>query len=94
MPLTEDGSISIIPTPGHANGHQSVLIADEGISVCIIGDAAFSLTQIQSGEIGGIVENHADAVRSAWMLRNQYESYGTIMLPTHDLDNAARLIEV
>lgn len=25
MPMTEDGSISLIPTPGHARGHQSVL---------------------------------------------------------------------
>lgn len=93
MPLTEDGTISIIPTPGHANGHQSVLIADEGKSVCIVGDAAFSLAQIQSGEIGGIVESHTDAVRSTQMLKNQYESFGTVMLPTHDPDNAARLIE-
>ena len=93
MPLTEDGTISIIPTPGHANGHQSVLIADEGKSVCIVGDAAFSLAQIQSGEIGGIVESHTDAMLSAQMLKNQYESFGTVMLPTHDPDNAARLTE-
>ncbi len=91
MPLTEDGSISLIPTPGHAIGHQSVLIEDDGKSICIVGDAAFSLDQIQSGKIGGIVENHTDAVRSARLLKDQYEAFGTIMLPAHDPENASRL---
>lgn len=90
MPITEDGAICIIPTPGHANGHQSVLIEDEGKSVCIVGDAAFSLDQIKNGEIGGIVESHADAARSAQMLKQQIDGFGTIMLPTHDPDNRVR----
>ncbi|MDA0185871.1 MAG: MBL fold metallo-hydrolase [Proteobacteria bacterium] len=59
MPITEDGSVSLIPTPGHACGHQSVLIEDECKSVCIVGDAAFSSDQIQTGEIGGIDESHS-----------------------------------
>lgn len=92
MPITEDGAISLIPTPGHARGHQSVLIEDEGGSICIVGDAAFSLDQIRSGEIGGIVENHSEAVRSARKLKEQYEAFGTMMLPTHDPDNARRLL--
>ncbi len=92
MPITEDGSVSLIPTPGHARGHQSVLIEDEGKSVCIVGDAAFSLDQILTGEIGGIVESHLEAVRSAMMLKEQYEAFGTIMLPTHDPDSAERLL--
>jgi glyoxylase-like metal-dependent hydrolase (beta-lactamase superfamily II) len=94
MPITEDGSISIVPTPGHAHGHQSVLIQDEGKSVCLVGDAAFSLDQIRNGEIGGIVENHSDAVKSAGMLKEQIKAFGTIMLPTHDPDNALRLSQL
>ena len=89
--LTLDGAISIIPTPGHAAGHQSVLIKEKEKTVCIVGDAAFSLAQIQHVEIGGIVENHADAVRSTKMLRRQYQTFGTIMLPTHDPENSVRL---
>lgn len=93
MPITEDGAVSLIPTPGHTRGHHSVLIEDEGKSVCIVGDAAFSLDQIRNGEIGGIVENHTEAVRSAQMLKQQYDTFGTIMLPTHDPDNAERLLD-
>ena len=89
--LTFDGTISIIPTSGHASGHQSVLIEDEGRSICIAGDAAFSLAQIESGEIGGIVESTTDARESSSKLREQYTKLGTIMLPTHDPGNAKRL---
>ncbi|WP_299786320.1 N-acyl homoserine lactonase family protein [uncultured Marivita sp.] len=91
MALTADGTVYLVPTPGHARGHQSVLIVDEGKSLCLVGDAAFSLDQIQSGEIGGIVENHADAVRSVGILKRQFDAFGTIMLPTHDPGNASRL---
>lgn len=91
--LTSDGTISIVPTPGHANGHQSVLIEDEGRSVCIVGDAAFSLDQIESGEFGGIVENVSDTRESATKLRNQTTEFKTMMLPTHDPNNAQRMRE-
>lgn len=89
--LTEDGSIMIIPTPGHARGHQSVLIQDQGKSVCLVGDAAFTLDQIVTGETGGIVDNIPDARASGLSLKRQYEAFRTVMLPTHDPENTARL---
>lgn len=92
--LTGDGSISIVPTPGHANGHQSVMIVDEGKSVCIVGDAAFTLDQVIAGEIGGIVENHSAAVQSSAQLKAQFEQFRTVLLPTHDPDNAERMLNL
>lgn len=89
--VTTDGAIRIVPTPGHADGHQSVLIADEGKSVCVVGDAAFSLRQIIDEEIGGIVANVPDTRRSAKLLKQQNEVFRTVMLPTHDAENSARL---
>lgn len=89
--VTEDGAISVVPTPGHANGHQSVLIEDEGRSVCIAGDVAFSSDQVMKAEIGGIVENHAEATRSSKQLKAQVRQFQTVLLPTHDPDNASYL---
>jgi glyoxylase-like metal-dependent hydrolase (beta-lactamase superfamily II) len=91
QPVTRDGSIKIVPTPGHANGHQSLLIEIEGLSICLVGDAAFSLQQIISGRIGGVVENVSDAKASSQTLKYQHKKYNTIMLPTHDPQNAERL---
>lgn len=93
-PVTQDGAISIIPTPGHASGHQSVIIEDEGRSLCIAGDAAFSLGQIQSGEMAGIVEQVSEARRTLGLLRRQYAEFGTVMLPTHDPGNRERLLAI
>ncbi len=89
--VTQNGTLSIFPTPGHANGHQLVLIEDEGRSVCIAGDAAFTQDQVKRGEIAGIVENHRDAVQSAKQLKAQVTQFQTILLPTHDPHNTSRL---
>jgi N-acyl homoserine lactone hydrolase len=91
-PLALEGAISIIPTPGHASGHQSVLISDEGRSLCIVGDAAFTAAQIETGELGGIVESVTQARRSSESLLRQAKSFGTIMLPSHDPDTPTRLL--
>ncbi|MEM6792515.1 MAG: N-acyl homoserine lactonase family protein [Acidobacteriota bacterium] len=89
--VTEDGAITLVPTPGHAAGHQSVLIQVEGKSLCLAGDAAFSLDQILTGKTPGIVENVRDARSSARALRRQHLDFGTVLLPTHDPANAGRL---
>ncbi|MEM9605228.1 MAG: N-acyl homoserine lactonase family protein [Pseudomonadota bacterium] len=89
--VTQDGAITVVPTPGHANGHQSVLLQDDGVNVCLVGDAAFTLDQILTGETAGIVESVPDTEASAATLKTQFEDFNTVMLPTHDPDNAARL---
>lgn len=89
--ITSDGAIVIVPTPGHAKGHQSVLLQDGGNSVCLVGDAAFTLRQILTGETGGIVDSVPDTRASAQTLKRQHEGFGTVMLPTHDPENTARL---
>ncbi|MEL7012574.1 MAG: N-acyl homoserine lactonase family protein [Pseudomonadota bacterium] len=89
--VTADGAITIVPTPGHARGHQSVIVQEDGVSVCLVGDAAFTLDQIETGEIGGIVDNVADTRASAAVLKRQYEDFDTVMLPTHDPENESRL---
>lgn len=90
--VTNDGVIKIVPTSGHANGHQSVLVERHGLSVCLVGDAAFSLSQIMSGHVGGVSENVTEAQESTKKLRQQYQAYNTIMLPTHDSQNTQRLL--
>ncbi|MFK7753382.1 MAG: MBL fold metallo-hydrolase [Sedimentitalea sp.] len=94
MPLTKDGTLSLVPTPGHANGHQSVLIQDQGTSLCLVGDAAFTVGQIQDGTVAGIVENHRAALDSAMLLKLQMKHFQTVMLPTHDPGNVARLADL
>ncbi len=92
-PLTRDGAVSIVPTPGHANGHQSVLIQSDGRSICLVGDAVFTLEQAMIDEVGGIVESVADALRTSRLLKAQVQEFRTLLLPAHDAGNAARMAQ-
>lgn len=82
--LAPDGSVALVPTPGHTRGHQSVLIADGDRSWLLAGDAAFDLAQIEAGTQAGIVEDREDARSTLATLRRQANEFGTVMLPTHD----------
>lgn len=44
--------ISLLPTPGHTPGHQSVLIEAEGERVVIAAQCAFRATELHTGEPG------------------------------------------
>lgn len=56
--------ITVIQTPGHSSGHQSVLVEiAEGV-VCIAGDAVSKVDSFQTGEPPGITVSREDAVRS------------------------------
>ena len=57
VPVTADGAITAVPTPGPATWHQSVLVQVGGVSLCVVGDTAFTLGQIDTGETGGIVQS-------------------------------------
>jgi len=92
--LTRDGAISIVPTPGHTTGHQSVLIEDEGKSVCIAGDAAFSRDQVLAGGIAGIVEDRRAAISTIATLKTQLDAFRTALLPCHDAGNRSRLMSL
>jgi len=89
--VTADGAITIVPTPGNAHGHQSVIVQEDGVSVCLVGDPAFTLDPIETGETGGMVDIVSDMRASATLLKRQYEDFNTVMLPTHDPENEERL---
>jgi glyoxylase-like metal-dependent hydrolase (beta-lactamase superfamily II) len=90
-PLTSDGAVALVPTPGHTRGHQSVLIADGDRSWLLAGDAAFDLAQVDAGTQAGISEDRAAARRTLMALRQQADDHGTVLLPTHDDDALGRI---
>lgn len=88
--LTRDGAVRIVPTPGHAPGHQSVRIEADGRAVLLAGDAAFTLDQIERGQMAGIVTNPSAARATLATLRAETAA-GTVILPSHDPANHRRL---
>ncbi|MGL6208755.1 MAG: N-acyl homoserine lactonase family protein [Paracoccaceae bacterium] len=82
--VTADGSVCIVPTPGHTPGHQSVRITDGRRSWLLGGDAAFTLDQVQTGQIAGVVAEPRAARNTLATLRDEASGTDATLLFTHD----------
>jgi glyoxylase-like metal-dependent hydrolase (beta-lactamase superfamily II) len=82
--LTRDGSVCLLPTPGHSPGHQSVLLRDGGLHWLFAGDAVFDLGQVERDEIAGIAEDAAAARLTVARIRDLLARAPTLLLPAHD----------
>ena len=89
--LTADGSVLLLPTPGHSPGHLSVLVQRTADRVLITGDAVYSEQQLLGGWIDGVAIDARAARDSVQRLRELRALEPTIVLPTHDPDVPARL---
>ncbi|HYF24692.1 MAG TPA: MBL fold metallo-hydrolase [Baekduia sp.] len=90
-PITGDGRIVAVATPGHTPGHLSVVcIDDEGRHVLLAGDLTDTLEQLH--------DRRPDAVGVPRLARATFEAvfahareHPTVYLPSHDPESAARL---
>lgn len=90
-PLTTDGSIKLISTPGHTMGHQSVLIEDDLGYVLLAGDVSFSQEQFLRGRMPGISVGIRESVETRARLLRLAEQRPLVFLPSHDPDSGERL---
>ena len=89
--LTSDGTLWIVPTPGHMLGHQSVLLLHEGRTYLFAGDASFSEDHLRSGVRQGIALAPALARETNRRLIDYMSESPTIYLPSHDPEAGVRL---
>jgi N-acyl homoserine lactone hydrolase len=82
-PVTSDGSIVALPTPGHSPGHTSYLVRSEAGTVLIAGDVTYDLPALEAQRDQGFiadVEKHHDTLRRVLSL----VKHGAAYLPSHD----------
>ena len=92
-PVTKDGAVTIIPTPGHSLAHQSVLLEEDNLLYCFAGDASFDVPQMQRDTIPGINADRPQTRATLARLRTLTQQRPTIYLPSHDPDAGRRLVE-
>jgi glyoxylase-like metal-dependent hydrolase (beta-lactamase superfamily II) len=86
--LLGDGTIRLLCTPGHSAGHLSVLLRlTDGGQTMLVGDAAYTLRNIQEETLPMLTDDDATALRSlreikAFALANPL----TTLVPSHDPD--------
>ena len=82
-----DGSIVLVWTPGHAPGHQSVLITlPRSGRVLLTVDAAYTMDHWEEKALPGFLVSAVDAARSVRKLRALADKTDALVVTGHDPD--------
>lgn len=82
-----DGTLTTIFTPGHAPGHQSVLVRLPNSKPMLLTiDAAYTLDHWNEKALPGFLASAVDSVRSVQKLRSLAEKTGAAVVTGHDPD--------
>ena len=91
-PLTDDGRILAVATPGHTPGHLSIVcVDDDGHHVLLAGDATDTLEQLQARRPDAIGPKPAVSIQTMDTILAHGRSHPTVYLPSHDPESVARL---
>lgn len=90
-PITRDGRILLVPTPGHAEGHVSVIARDLDVTYFFAGDATYDEANLRDEKADGVTNDPARAVATLRAIKAFASSEPTIILPAHDPDGPQRL---
>ena len=90
--LMGDGSLVLLPTPGHTAGSMSLLVRrTSSASLLMVGDVTYEVELLETGRIPG-VGDAADLRKASAMVRELEKHYpGLAVLPAHDPGAAERL---
>ncbi len=86
--LLGDGSVVLLPTPGHGPGHQCVLVRMDGYELLITGDILYTLRhlavdQVRALQFGGTLERQQ--VESIRRIQSLWRALSDLVLVTgHD----------
>jgi N-acyl homoserine lactone hydrolase len=93
-PLSDDGRIVAIPTPGHTPGHISIVcIDDDGRHVMLAGDTTDTLEQLHARRHDAVGPKPAVSVATIDKILAHAGQHPTVYLPSHDLESATRLAQ-
>lgn len=82
--LFGDGSILLLPTPGHSGDHQSLLVRGGDKQVLLTGDACFRPNNLTNLLPPLILEDRGEALKSMERLRDMSKARETVVLTSHD----------
>ena len=91
-PLTDDGRIVAVATPGHTPGHISVVcVDDDGRHILLAGDATDTLEQLHARRADAVAPKPAVSIETMDTILAHGRSHPTVYLPSHDRESVARL---
>ncbi|KAF4458417.1 metallo-beta-lactamase superfamily [Fusarium albosuccineum] len=90
-PITKDGRLLAVDTPGHVPGHVSLIVIDDDVTYFLTGDAAYSLELLDKQMIDGINTDPYVAIESQRKIKEFCSQRPVIVLPSHEYDSIRRL---
>jgi len=89
-----DGSLTLLPTPGHTAGSVSLLVLRAGRPpLLLVGDLTYGADILQRGQLPGVGSRRRLAESSHKVLALAGEQPGLVVLPAHDPTAAQRLLD-
>jgi glyoxylase-like metal-dependent hydrolase (beta-lactamase superfamily II) len=89
-----DGSLMMLPTPGHTAGSASLLIRRTGRPPLLLtGDLTYGAEILQRGQVPGVGNRHRLAASSRQVQALAQRHPGLVVLPAHDPTAAQRLLD-
>ena len=89
--LTKANDVTLLPTEGHTNGHLSVLVRENGLSIFLAGDTSYTEKFMLEQAIDGVSPNEQAARQTLKRIREYVRMVPTVYLPSHDPEAKERL---
>ncbi len=90
-PLTQDGTIRAVPTPGHTRGHLSVIVRERDCDIFIAGDVTYTQAALLQQQRQGPSMAPELHTQSLQRVLQHCQQTPTVYLPSHDVESATRL---
>jgi N-acyl homoserine lactone hydrolase len=89
-----DGSLVLLPTPGHTAGSMSLLVRRGAKPpLLLVGDLTYGAEILQRGHVPGVGARRQLAETSRKVLALAERLPGLVVLPAHDPSAAQRLLD-
>jgi N-acyl homoserine lactone hydrolase len=89
-----DGSLVLLPTPGHTAGSMSLLVRRTGRPpLLLVGDLTYGLEILQHDRLPGVGKRRRLAASSRRVLALAEQQPGLVVLPAHDPTAPRRLLD-
>ena len=89
--VTSDGTVVIVPTPGHTPGHVSVVVFDGDVNYFLAGDTTYTEQSLIEEQVDGVSPNEAVSLQTMQRIVRYVRSQPMVYLPTHDPESGDRL---
>jgi glyoxylase-like metal-dependent hydrolase (beta-lactamase superfamily II) len=89
--LTPDGTVVIVPTPGHTPGHVSVIVVDGDLCYFLAGDTTYTQSALIEGQVDGVSPDQTVSLRTMQHILRLTQQRPTVYLPSHDPESGHRL---